>query len=139
MPDHDLDHDLDLDNAVCSSTVRTMLIRIDPASQAPLFEQVAASVRRALSDGELAQGQQLPPAREVATSLDINVHTVLRAYGLLRDEGLIELRRRRGAVVTGAADTRARLNTLAGELADEARRVGVDLDELTEIVKEKFA
>ncbi|KID32471.1 GntR family transcriptional regulator [Prauserella rugosa] len=116
-----------------------MLIRIDPASQVPLFEQVAASVRRALSDGELAQGQQLPPAREVAASLDINVHTVLRAYGVLRDEGLIELRRRRGAVVTGTADTRARLNTLAGDLVDEARRVGVDVEELTNIVKEKYA
>lgn len=116
-----------------------MLIRIDPASTAPLFEQVAASVRRALAEGELAPGRQLPPAREVATSLDINVHTVLRAYGVLRDEGLIELRRRRGAVVTDAADTRARLSTLAGELVDEARRVGVGRDELTEIVKEKFA
>ncbi|KMS85060.1 GntR family transcriptional regulator, partial [Streptomyces regensis] len=67
------------------------------------------------------------------------VHTVLRAYGVLRDEGLIELRRRRGAVVTGTADTRARLNTLAGDLVDEARRVGVDVEELTNIVKEKYA
>ena len=75
-----------------------MLVRIDPGSTAPLFEQVAASLRRAVADGTLTAGEQLPPARELAGSLEINVHTVLRAYALLRDEGLIDLRRRRGAV-----------------------------------------
>jgi GntR family transcriptional regulator len=40
---------------------------------------------------------------EPAGSAEINVHTVLRAYALLRDEGLIDLRRRRGAVVIGGA------------------------------------
>ncbi|MEU6641045.1 GntR family transcriptional regulator [Saccharomonospora sp. NPDC046836] len=116
-----------------------MLVRIDPSSTVPLFEQVAASIRRALADRDIAPGEHLLPARELAASLDINVHTVLRAYAVLRDEGLIELRRRRGAVVTGSADLRSRLHTLAGELVEEARRAGVHPDELAQIVKEKYA
>lgn len=116
-----------------------MLVRIDPGSQAPLYEQVAASIRRALADGEVTAGEQLPPARELAASLRVNVHTVLRAYAELRDEGLIELRRRRGAVVTGGADTRARLNALVGELVAEARHAGVPPGELIELVRERYA
>ncbi|PXY32152.1 GntR family transcriptional regulator [Prauserella muralis] len=116
-----------------------MLVRVDPGSPVPLFEQVAASIRRALADGEVSPGEQLPPGRELAASLEINVHTVLRAYALLRDEGLIELRRRRGAVVTGGADIRARLTALAGELVGEARRAGVSVEELTGIVREQYS
>jgi DNA-binding transcriptional regulator YhcF (GntR family) len=116
-----------------------MLVRIDPSSTVPLFEQVATSIRRALAGGSPAQGEQLPPARELATSLDINVHTVLRAYALLRDEGLIDLRRRRGAVVLGGAPPRARLAELVTELVDEAKRAGVGPDELTGVIKEKYS
>lgn len=116
-----------------------MLVRIDPASTTPLFEQVAASIRRELSDRRIGPGDQLPPARELAASLDINVHTVLRAYAVLRDEGLIELRRRRGAVVTGGSSTRARLNALAGELVAEAKHAGVLADELVDIVRRTYS
>ncbi|WP_439386121.1 GntR family transcriptional regulator [Amycolatopsis lexingtonensis] len=115
-----------------------MFVRIDPSSTVPLFEQVAASLRRSLADGSPAPGEQLPPARELAASLEINVHTVLRAYAVLRDEGLIDLRRRRGAVVLGGASTRARLAELAAELVREAKRAGVGLDELTGVLKEKY-
>ncbi|MEU3273708.1 GntR family transcriptional regulator [Saccharomonospora sp. NPDC006951] len=116
-----------------------MLVRIDPASTAPLFEQVAASIRRALSEGEVGKGEHLPPARELAASLEINVHTVLRAYAVLRDEGLIELRRRRGAVVTGNANTMARTTHLVGELVEEARKAGLSREELITIIRERFA
>ena len=75
-----------------------MLWRVNPSSPAPLFEQVAASVRRAIADGGLQPKERLPSAKEVAAALGINMHTVLRAYQLLRDEGLIELRKGRGAV-----------------------------------------
>ncbi|WP_197320609.1 GntR family transcriptional regulator [Saccharomonospora sp. NB11] len=116
-----------------------MLFRIDPSSTTPLYEQLAASVRRALSEQRVKPGEQLPPARELATLLDVNVHTVLRAYATLRDEGVIDLRRRRGAVVKGQADGHARLAALVGELVAESRRVGVDVDELVTIVRRKFS
>jgi GntR family transcriptional regulator len=116
-----------------------MLVRIDPSSTVPLFEQVAASIRRALAAGSPARGEQLPAARELAASLEINVHTVLRAYALLRDEGLIDLRRRRGAVVLGDGPSRARLTELVAELVDEAKRAGVGPAELTGLIEGKYA
>ena len=80
-----------------------MLIRIDPSRDVPLWEQIAASVRSAVAGGRLRAGDRLPSAREVADALDLNLHTALHAYQHLRDEGVIDLRRGRGAVVTDAA------------------------------------
>ncbi|WP_448061192.1 GntR family transcriptional regulator [Cellulomonas hominis] len=80
-----------------------MLLRVDPASPDPLFVQLADQVRAAVARGELEPGTRLPAARDLAASLEINLHTVLHAYQDLRDEGLIELRRGRGAVVAAPA------------------------------------
>jgi DNA-binding transcriptional regulator YhcF (GntR family) len=67
------------------------------------------------------------------------MHTVLRAYGRLRDEGLVELRRGRGAVVRGqAGDGRARLIELAGALALEGRRLGLSAADVNRVVKEAY-
>ncbi|MFD4469821.1 GntR family transcriptional regulator [Rhodococcus sp. NPDC058505] len=115
-----------------------MLIRIDPASPAPLFEQVAASVRRAIADGGVAPGDRLPGARDLAASLDLNVHTVLRGYQLLREEGLIELRRGRGAVVVADGGRRGRLQEVVRALVVEARRLGVSTDELVTLVTKEM-
>jgi DNA-binding transcriptional regulator YhcF (GntR family) len=117
-----------------------MLLRIDPAAGVPLHEQLAAALRRAIAGGEAKPGERLPAARELAGDLDVNMHTVLRAYKTLRDEGLLELRRGRGAVVRrdGAPD-RAALERLAAELAAEARRQGVAPEELHALVDRRLA
>lgn len=112
-----------------------MLLRIDPASGTPLAEQIAGQVRGAIADGALRPGDRLASARELAEALDVNMHTVLRAYGQLRDEGLIELRPGRGATVRGTAGPgRARLVQAALALLAEGRHLGLSVDDLvTEI------
>jgi GntR family transcriptional regulator len=75
-------------------------LEIDHASPVPLHEQVTAAIRRAIADGEARSGERLPPARDLAAVLGVNANTVFRA---LRDEGLVEFRRGRGASVTGIA------------------------------------
>ena len=115
-----------------------MLLRIDPSSAAPLHEQIEIGLRAAILGGRVAAGERLPAARTLADGLAVNVHTVLRAYAVLRDEGLIELRRGRGAVVRriGADHRRATVVALARGLVVEARRSGVDDVDLLKIVKE---
>ncbi len=102
-----------------------MLLRIDPTSAVPLFEQLAASVRADASRGTLRAGDRLPAARDVAGSLDVNVHTVLRAYQALRDEGLVDLRRGRGAVVTDRVSNYSELGEAIPRLVATARQLGL--------------
>ena len=113
-----------------------MLIRIDPESATSLFEQVAASVRADIVAGRLVAGDRLPAAKEIAAALEINVHTVLRAYQQLRDEGLVDLRRGRGAVVTGAAVPLADLHADITDLVRRAAELGLSPAALAALVKE---
>lgn len=102
-----------------------VLIRVDPSRDVALWEQVAASVRLGMTAGSIRAGERLPSAREVAASLDLNLHTVLRAYQELRDEGLVDMRRGRGAVVTEAAGALPHLRDDVVALAERARRLGL--------------
>ena len=115
-----------------------MLIRIDPGSSVPLFEQFAASVRAEVLRGSVVPGQRLPSAREFAASLELNMHTVLRGYQLLRDEGLIELRRGRGAVVTERARDYAALAALLPTLVAEAKRLDLSPAALAALIREAY-
>jgi GntR family transcriptional regulator len=108
-----------------------MLITVDPTARASLADQVATQVRVAIARGDLAAGDRLPSARDLAAAIDVNMHTVLRAYARLQEDGLIELRRGRGATVLRSGNaTFDRLRDLVGELRDQADALGVPLDEL---------
>jgi DNA-binding transcriptional regulator YhcF (GntR family) len=116
-----------------------MLLQLEPSSGLPLYVQIAAAVRRAVAEGEVAAGDRLPAARDLAKSLDVNMHTVLRAYSDLRDEGVIELRRGRGAIVRKGSQSIAGVTRLVTELAAEAGRQGVSAQEVIEMVKKEFS
>ena len=113
-----------------------MLIRIDPTSGEPLFAQVAASVRADAAAGRLRPGDRLPSAREVAEALGVNLHTVLRAYQDLREEGLVDMRRGRGAVLTDAALPLSQLHDDIAALAARAKALGLSAETLASLVKE---
>ena len=115
-----------------------MLLRIDPSSTLPLFEQLAAQLRIAVVTGEVSDGERLPSAQEVASSLEVNKHTVLHAYQVLREEGLVELRRGRGAVVTaGSSEDYEQLTKALQAVRQEAERLGLPLQAVAAMLTDR--
>lgn len=115
-----------------------MFVRIDPASETPLFEQLAASIRSSIVDRSLSPGERLPSARELAESLAINMHTVLRAYQELRNEGFIELRRGRGAIVAATSHSYDTLAADISALVAEARTKNISAAALIALIREEY-
>jgi GntR family transcriptional regulator len=113
-----------------------MLFEIDTLSSVPIYAQIAASVRRAIAGGAIKPGSKLPPSRDLARELDVNMHTVQRAYCQLRDEGLLELRQGRGAIVaSGQVAPAARLNSIIRDLLNEADAQGLTTAELARVME----
>jgi GntR family transcriptional regulator len=115
-----------------------VLIRLEPTRATPLYEQLATAVRAAIIDGRVIGGERLPAARDLAGSLGINMHTVLRAYGVLRDEGLIELHRGRGAVVAVRIGGHAALAGAIHDLVDEAKLHDLPESALLALISEAY-
>lgn len=76
-----------------------MIIRIDKMSEDPLYLQIRSQIIGAIARGELRAGDSLPSVRSLAADLGINLHTVNKAYAVLRDEGYLIMRGRSGAFV----------------------------------------
>lgn len=109
-------------------------MKIDHGAPTPLYQQVAAELRRAIADGEARPGERMPLARDLAAVLGVNRNTVLRALSELRDEGLLEFRRGRGITVAGSPERSALLGKVR-ELVDFARRQGYGTDELIAMIE----
>ena len=110
----------------CYSNIAVMLVRIDHGSEVPLGKQIAVQIRSGIAEGSMQIGERLPPARELAEALGVNMHTVLRAYGRLREEGIVEMRQGRGAWVRArTSPEHAHLTRLAKEILAEAYELGL--------------
>ena len=83
-----------------------MVIRIDQKSEEPLYLQIRSQIIAAIATGELVPGTALPSVRALASDLGINLHTVNKAYALLRDDGYLVVRGRAGAFVAKPMRTR---------------------------------
>jgi GntR family transcriptional regulator len=110
-------------------------VNIDRSDPAPLHDQVAAQIRRAIADGEAGPGDRLPLARDLAAVLGVNKNTVLRALHLLRDEGLLEFRRGRGISVSGTPQRGAVLAQVR-DLVEYASRHGYSRGEIIAMITE---
>jgi GntR family transcriptional regulator len=108
-------------------------VKVDRDVALALHEQVAASIRRAIADGEAGPDDRLPPARDLAAVLGVNNNTVLRALRQLRDEGLVEFRRGRGVTVT-STDRRTSVVMACRDLISIAQRHGYNRHQLVELI-----
>jgi DNA-binding transcriptional regulator YhcF (GntR family) len=115
--------------------VERVILNLDLASEVPIYQQLRDRIVEAIADGVLTEGSSLPATRALAADFGINFHTVNKSYDLLRQQGLIRLNRKTGAVVIATsadaafrADWAARARTLLAEAvarglpADEVMR-----------------
>jgi DNA-binding transcriptional MocR family regulator len=78
-------------------------LSIDTAAATPVYRQIAEGIQKALRDGRLSAGQQLPPTRDLAKQLAVNRNTVIAAYDLLVEIGVATGHTGRGTFLAGAA------------------------------------
>jgi DNA-binding GntR family transcriptional regulator len=109
-------------------------MQLEHTNTTPLWEQVAAEIRRAIAEGEAKPGERMPLAKDLATVLGVNRNTVLRALHQLRDEGLLEIRQGRGITVAGTPERGAVL-ARAKDLVAFARKNGYRQDELIAMIE----
>jgi GntR family transcriptional regulator len=76
-----------------------MFVTVDERDARPLYQQLVDEIKTLIARGELAAGTLLPPVRQVASDLGVNLNTVAFAYRRLQQEGLIRVRHGSGAVV----------------------------------------
>lgn len=81
-----------------------MLIEIDFNSDEAIYVQLQNQIIMGIAMDLIREGDTLPSVRQLADTVGINMHTVNKAYTILKQEGFIQLDRRRGAVIAIDAD-----------------------------------
>ena len=81
-----------------------MIIEIDFNSDEAIYIQLRNQIIMGIATSEIQEGESLPSVRQLAETVGINMHTVNKAYTVLKQEGYIRLDRRYGAVIAVDAD-----------------------------------
>ena len=76
-----------------------MLIEIDFNSEEAIYIQLRNQVILGIATANIHEGDSLPSVRQLAETIGVNMHTVNKAYNVLKQEGFITLDKRRGAVI----------------------------------------
>ena len=76
-----------------------MILNLDFNSDVPIYAQIKEQIIKSIATGDLKLNESLPSVRNMAEEIGVNLHTVNKAYNLLKDEGYINIDRRKGAVV----------------------------------------
>lgn len=94
-----------------------MIIKIDFNSDEALYLQVRNQIILGIATSQFQEGQQLPSVRQLADTIGINMHTVNKAYTVLKQEGYVKVDRRRGVVIAIDTDRVETLRQLRAELS----------------------
>jgi GntR family transcriptional regulator len=111
----------------------------------PIYAQIEAQIRRAVANGGLRAGEQLPSVRALAEQLTVNPNTVSRAYNELIAEGIVAAQQGRGVFVArqrqvfSAAERQRRLNAAIRAFLDEVALLGLSQAQIQSRLKEIFS
>lgn len=93
-----------------------MIIEIDFNSDEALYLQLRNQIILGIATSQFQEGDSLPSVRQLADSIGINMHTVNKAYTVLKQEGYVKVDRRRGAVIAVDIDRMQTMEELKREL-----------------------
>ena len=118
-----------------------MILRIEPDSPVPPYEQIRSQIATMAATGVLVDGTRLPPIRQLASDLGLAGGTVARAYRELEQTGVIITRGRHGTFVrrarpSGGVDRE--LEAAAQTFAIRAAQLGADRARALETVRRAF-
>jgi GntR family transcriptional regulator len=121
------------------------MLRIDPRSSTPIYEQIELGIKELILKGALKAGEKLPSVREMSSMLTINPNTISKAYGELEREGIIETLRGKGTFITnnyrGKVDEK-KMEYISRELKKiilEANYNGIDKEEFIKLTHQIFS
>ena len=93
-----------------------MIIEIDFNSDEALYLQLRNQIILGIATSRIREGDELPSVRQLAGDIGINMHTVNKAYAVLRQEGFVKVDRRKGAIISIDADRMETIRELRKEL-----------------------
>jgi GntR family transcriptional regulator len=82
-----------------------MFLTINTNDPRPIYQQVADGIKELIARGKLPQGAPLPPVRQLAADLGVNLNTIAIAYRELQKDGLIVIKHGSGSVVVSSTTT----------------------------------
>ena len=118
-----------------------MIVEIDFNSDEAYYVQLCNQIILGIATDRIREGEVLPSVRQMADLIGINMHTVNKAYAVLRQEGFVKLDRRRGAIVSLDVNKLEALEEMRRELAVVLARGGcknVSRREVHDLVDELF-
>ena len=119
-----------------------MLIEIDFNSSEAIYIQLRNQIVMAIASDKLHDGDSLPSVRSLAEDIGVNMHTVNKAYAMLREEGYLKLDRRKGAVVsvevTSKEDELTKINDYMQMIVAQAICKEITREELNRIVNDLY-
>ncbi len=119
-----------------------MLIEIDFNSEEALYLQLRNQIIMGIATMELQEGDSLPSVRQLAESVGINMHTVNKAYTVLKQEGFVKVDRRRGAVIAIDLDKMKAIEELKKDLfvaLAKSSCKGISRQEVHELIDELYS
>lgn len=118
-----------------------MLITVDFNSEEAIYMQLRNQIIMGIATSVIGEGDSLPSVRQLADTVGVNMHTVNKAYTVLKQEGFIQLDRRHGAVIALDADKLQALEEMRGQLQivlAKAHCKEITREEVHELVDEIF-
>lgn len=117
-----------------------VVIKIDIQGDVPIYLQIRNQILLGVAKGSLQPGEQLPTVRQLAADIGVNPMTVNKAYGVLKDEGIIVIDRRHGAKIGESANmhglTDGELKEKLELIVSEAMMSGISREKMKIMVSE---